>query len=153
MTADDEAPRARCGEALPSKGVQALILLDMIVHHTFRKWCFSSKRLSLNNLCLFSFGFVNKSVFSNLILAFVSINAFLIFGIGSVFEYLNTGADRSSMLHLELKKASNYIPSVLWSSKINEGRIIDKQSLETIEKDYLKAWYVKHVAYKNNNKR
>ena len=89
---------------------------------------------------------------SLLLLAFVGVNILLIFGIGKVFNYLNTGADRSSMLHLELKKAENYTPSLEWSEKVNEGRVIDQQSLKTIEKDYLKAWYVKHVAYKNNNK-
>ncbi len=95
---------------------------------------------------------LNKNIIRGLlILTFIVINAFLIFGIGSVFEYLNTGADRSSMLHLELQSASNYTPSMSWSNEINKGRVIDKQSLQTIEKDYLKAWYVKHIAYKNNN--
>ncbi len=95
---------------------------------------------------------LNKNITRGVILiVFILLNVFLIFGIAKVFEYLNTGADRSSMLHLELEKAANYVPAISWSETKNEGRQIDEQSLKAIEKDYLKAWYVKHLAYKNNN--
>jgi len=74
----------------------------------------------------------------------------IIFGISQVLSYLNSGADRSSMLHLELNKEEVYLPKVIWKDTTNPGRPIEKQTLEDIEKDYLNAWYVRQVAYQTN---
>ncbi|AXG68823.1 cellulase (glycosyl hydrolase family 5) [Kordia sp. SMS9] len=87
---------------------------------------------------------------SFLVLTYVVIISMLIFLISSAFTYLNTGADRSKMLHTEVKKADVYLPKMNWANDGNEGRKLDNQTLAKIESDYLNAWYVKHVAYKTN---
>ena len=91
-----------------------------------------------------------KIVRSVLIASYILIIAIIISGVSALIGYLNTGADRSTMLHTELKKIEQYIPKVEWSPLANEGRLIDEESLNNLENDYLDAWYVKQVAYKNN---
>ena len=54
------------------------------------------------------------------------------------------------MLHTEIKKIDQYTPSLEWSPLYNEGRPMDKQTLNKIEDDYLDAWYVRHIAFKTN---
>ena len=76
----------------------------------------------------------------------------LIFLISSLFSYFNTGADRSAMLHTEVKTIDQYVPKVSWKDDGNEGRYVDPQTLSSIESDYLDAWYVKHIANKTNLK-
>jgi len=94
---------------------------------------------------------INKNILrSILILSYIAIIALVLFGIGSLFNYLNTGADRSSMLHTEIKKIDQYLPKLEWMPLKNEGRPIDLQTLQSIENDYLDAWYVKHITYKTN---
>ncbi len=85
-----------------------------------------------------------------LMLSYIVIISLLIFLISSAFTYLNTGADRSKMLHTEVQKAEIYLPKMNWIDDGNEGRKLDVQTLAKIENDYLDAWYVKHVAYKTN---
>lgn len=94
---------------------------------------------------------INKNILrSILVLSYIAITAFVLFGIGSLYSYLNTGADRSTMLHTEIKKIDQYLPKLEWAPLTNEGRPMDAQTLNTIQNDYLDAWYVKHVAYKTN---
>ena len=94
---------------------------------------------------------LNKNILRiALILSYVVIIALVVFGISSLFSFLNTGADRSTILHTEIKKIDQYLPKIAWSPLNNEGRPIDEQTLNTIENNYLDAWYVKHVAYKTN---
>jgi hypothetical protein len=96
---------------------------------------------------------INKNILRGiLILSYILITALVIFGISTIFSYLNTGADRSTMLHIEIKKADQYLPKINWAPLNNEGRIMNTQTLNAIENDYLNAWYVKHIAYKNNIK-
>jgi len=85
-----------------------------------------------------------------LVFSYMLIISILIFLISSSFSYLNTGADRSKMLHTEVKKAEVYLPKMVWTTDGNEGRKLDAQTLAKIERDYLSAWYVKNVAYKTN---
>ncbi len=85
-----------------------------------------------------------------LMLSYIAVIALVIFGVSSLYSYLNTGADRSSMLHTEIKKVDQYLPKIVWAPLNNEGRPMDEQTLNTIENDYLDAWYVKHMAYKTN---
>lgn len=85
-----------------------------------------------------------------LVFSYMFIISLLIFLISSSFSYLNTGADRSKMLHTEVKKEEVYLPKMIWIEDGNEGRELDEQTLAKIENDYLDAWYVKHVAYKTN---
>lgn len=95
---------------------------------------------------------INKNILRGvLVLSYITIIAVIILGISSVFSYLNTGADRSSMLHTEIKKIEQYLPKIEWAPLINEGREMDLQTLKAIETDYLDAWYVKHIAYKTNS--
>ncbi|MCK8479339.1 glycoside hydrolase family 2 TIM barrel-domain containing protein [Psychroserpens algicola] len=85
-----------------------------------------------------------------LIVSYILIISLVVYAISALFGYLNTGADRSTILHTELKKIEQYKPKVIWMPLTNEGRPIDNESLKAIETDYLDAWYVKQVAYKTN---
>lgn len=94
---------------------------------------------------------IDKNIMrSSLIIFYIIIISMLLFLISSLYSYLNTGADRSKILHTELKDIRNYIPKITWVKDGNEGRIMDTQTLTEIEKDYLDGWYVKHIAYKSN---
>ncbi|MFX0558265.1 glycoside hydrolase family 2 TIM barrel-domain containing protein [Maribacter sp. CXY002] len=94
----------------------------------------------------------NKNAYrAFLIISFVAINVLVIFGIGAVFSYLNTGADRTTMLHLESEVHEVYLPKVVWTDTVGEGRPMEKQTLSEIERDYKRAWYVKNLAYNSNN--
>ncbi len=94
----------------------------------------------------------NKLLYrSFIILAFLSINAGIIYGISQVMAYLNTGADTSKMLHLDLKRTNYYVPEVNWISTTNPGRPLEPANQQKIEQDYLDAWYVKNLALENNN--
>ncbi|PKH51547.1 glycosyl hydrolase family 5 [Tenacibaculum sp. Bg11-29] len=85
-----------------------------------------------------------------LITSYIMITAFIIAGVSALFSYLNTGADRSMMLHTEIKKEVQYTPKITWAPLQNEGREMDMENLKNLERDYLNAWYVKHIAYKTN---
>ncbi len=82
---------------------------------------------------------------------FIGANVLILFGIGQLFSYLNTGADRSSILHVTLPDARVYLPKVIWENTNNPGRPIEEQTLSEIESNYLQSLYVKNVAYKTNN--
>jgi hypothetical protein len=93
----------------------------------------------------------NKNMYRGfLILSFVLIISFILFGISAVWVYLNTGADRGNMLHTELKNEEVYHPKITWEPLKNEGRLMDKSVLKDIEKDYLRAWYTKNRTFKTN---
>jgi hypothetical protein len=85
-----------------------------------------------------------------LVLSYIAVTVVVIFGLSGLISYLNTGADRSNMLHTEIKKIDQYLPKLEWEPLKNEGRPMDLQTLKAIESDYLDAWYVKHVAFKTN---
>jgi len=94
----------------------------------------------------------NRNIYRGILMfSFVLLLSFMLFGISSVWAYLNTGADRSKMLHAELISEDVYLPKVVWEPLNNEGRFMDNASLKNIEEDYLKAWYIKNVAYKTNS--
>ncbi len=94
---------------------------------------------------------MNKNLLrSALIVSYVIIIAVIVGGVSSLFSYLNTGADRSSILHTEIQKIDQYIPTVIWAPLDNEGRPMDDQTLGRLENNYLDAWYIKQVAYKAN---
>ncbi|WP_396600828.1 glycoside hydrolase family 2 TIM barrel-domain containing protein [Algibacter sp. R77976] len=85
-----------------------------------------------------------------LILSYVILIGLIIYGLSSLFSYLNTGADRSTMLHTEIKKVEQYLPKLEWEPLQNEGRPMDNENLNALQNDYLDAWYVKQIAYKTN---
>jgi hypothetical protein len=94
---------------------------------------------------------INKNILRIILIAsYIVIVALIISGVSALFSYLNTGADRSSMLHTEIKKVDQYLPKLVWEPLTNEGRPMDKENLKAIENDYLDAWYVMHIAYKTN---
>ncbi|GAA3510227.1 cellulase family glycosylhydrolase [Aquimarina addita] len=94
----------------------------------------------------------NKNLYRTLIIAsFIALNIGILFGISQVLLYLNTGADRSSILHLSVQNEEVYLPKVIWQDTTNPGRPITRHTLEMIQSDYLKAWYVRNVAYMSND--
>nr|WP_042291286.1 glycosyl hydrolase [Nonlabens ulvanivorans] len=94
----------------------------------------------------------NKNILrGGLILFYILIIALITLGISSLFSYLNTGADRSTMLHTEQIQERYYIPIIDWDTTNVKGRQLDATTLKSIEEDYLNAWYVKSRALKNNS--
>ena len=85
-----------------------------------------------------------------LILSFLAVNAVIMVGLSAVISYLNTGADRSTIVHLSKDLSPNYHPKVEWAPLANEGRPIASQTRAELEQDYLKAWYVRSVALETN---
>lgn len=95
----------------------------------------------------------NKNIYrAILILSFLGLNACVLFGISSVWSYLNTGADRSSRLNVQIAFDETYLPKMVWAIHENEGRPMEDGTLQEIEKDYLKAWYVRNRAFAANNR-
>ncbi len=84
---------------------------------------------------------------------YVTIVSVIFIGIGKVFTYLNTGANRNLMLHHKINETVHYQPNIEWTTADNEGRTVSNTILKNIEKDYLNSWYVKQIALnKNTNK-
>lgn len=86
-----------------------------------------------------------------LVTTYIMVIGVVLFLISGILSYLNTGADRSKMLHTQVFKERVYQPKITWKKDGNEGRKISEQVVNEIEKNYLDAWYVKQVAYKENN--
>ncbi len=96
---------------------------------------------------------ISKNIYRVLLVAsFLAINALILSGISALLAYLNTGADKSSMLHLEVPMEKVYAPKITWGTLDNPGRTMEKQTLQEIERDYLNAWHVRNVAYKKNDR-
>ncbi|MBU2938181.1 cellulase family glycosylhydrolase [Lacinutrix sp. C3R15] len=94
---------------------------------------------------------LNKKILRTILISsYIMIVALIISGISALFSYLNTGADRSTMLHTEIQKIEQYAPKLIWEPLNNEGRPMDNENLNALQNDYLDAWYVKQVAYKTN---
>lgn len=94
---------------------------------------------------------INKNIIrSGLIFFYVFIIAIIILGVSSLYSYLNTGADRSTMLHSEQIQERYYLPIMQWDTTAVKGRELDATTLKAIEEDYLNAWYVRASALKNN---
>lgn len=87
-----------------------------------------------------------------LIASFIAINLLLLVGISSILDYLNSGADRTSMLHLDKETVNTYLPKVNWENLENPGRVMEPNTLKTIEKHYLFSWFVKNKSLENNKK-
>ena len=78
---------------------------------------------------------LNKNIIRSILIAsYILIIVIIISGISSLFAYLNTGADRSSMLHTKLEKIEQYIPEVTWAPLNNEGRPMDELILKKFRK-------------------
>ncbi len=81
----------------------------------------------------------------------ILVNIGIIFGIGALVGYLNTGADRGKMFHASVELKADYSPDVKWDLSQQYGEIIDKQTLGRIEEDYLSAWYARQFAFLSNS--
>jgi len=94
---------------------------------------------------------MNRNIYRILVvISFLGVVIAILFIISQTLTYLNTGADRNSMLHVALNKEKVYLPKLVWKDTINPGRPIEKQTMNDIQTDYLNAWYVRNVAYQNN---
>ncbi|NER11601.1 Cellulase (glycosyl hydrolase family 5) [Muriicola jejuensis] len=94
----------------------------------------------------------NKNIYRVLLLfSFIGINAAILFGIGAVWVYMNSGADKASILHLSGETEDNYLPDIEWMDLENPGRPMEPQTLQEIEKDYLRSWYVRAIAFDSND--
>ncbi|WP_378186543.1 cellulase family glycosylhydrolase [Aquimarina sp. W85] len=82
-----------------------------------------------------------------LVSSFLLVNIAVLFGISQVLSFLNTGADRTSMLHINFEKKEVYRPKLLWQDSINPGRPIEKFTMRSIQSDYLKSWYVRQNSF------
>lgn len=85
-----------------------------------------------------------------LVVSFLAINVLILYAISNILGYLNEGADRSKMLHLDQIAEDTYLPKINWKPFENQGRAMEKQTLKTIEKHYLFSWFVKNNALKTN---
>lgn len=94
----------------------------------------------------------NKTVYRiGILVGFIIINAGVLFGISQVIAYLNTGADRSKMVHLDVTREDQYMPEITWQSLDNPGRPMEEANRLKIEEDYLDAWLVKNTAFLTGN--
>ena len=86
-----------------------------------------------------------------IIVAFLGINALLIFGISQVLAYLNTGADSSTIFHPDLLPENYYTPILTWDAIDNPGRPMEQPTLQRIENDYLRSWHTRYEAYRTGD--
>ena len=85
----------------------------------------------------------NKNIYrALLILSFIGLNLLLVAAISNILSYLNTGADKSTMLNLALGAEPVYKPYLVWKDSINPSRPIEKPTKKRVAQDYLNAWYV-----------
>ncbi len=95
---------------------------------------------------------MHKTIYRSLrIASFLAVNALVLFGIGRMFVYLNSGADRSSIFHEAVTHKDTYLPNLTWENTENPARPIEEQALKEIKDDYLKAWYVRQLALQTND--
>ncbi|GGD41599.1 cellulase family glycosylhydrolase [Muriicola marianensis] len=90
----------------------------------------------------------NKNIYRALLLiSFLGVNAALLFGIGAVWVYMNSGADKTSILHIASETEDTYLPDTEWRNLENPGRPMESQTLQDIERDYIRSWYVRSIAF------
>jgi len=71
--------------------------------------------------------------------------------LSKIYYEFNSGADRSTSLHIELKNNDYYLPNLSFNTNNSKGRKLNPEVLKNIKKDYLNAWYVKSYALKHND--
>ncbi len=95
---------------------------------------------------------INKNIYRGLlILSAVAIYGLVLLGISSAIAFMNSGADRSFMLNLDVEMKSVYRPQVSIETGQNEGRGIDATGLRKLQRDYLNSWYTRNEAFKYND--
>ena len=89
--------------------------------------------------------FNNKNMYRTLIiLSFIIVNGFVLFGVGQVLLFFNEGAERVQMLNLENESENHYLPKVEWIKTDNPGRRMEPHNIKKIEKHYLFALLAKN---------
>lgn len=97
---------------------------------------------------------LHKNVLKTILFTiYVGVTILVIYGLSAVFTYLNTGADRNLMLYTKINETVHYQPQITWDVSHVEGREMTNTALQSIEKDYLNAWYVKQVAFDKNTQK
>ena len=95
--------------------------------------------------------FNNKNMYRTLIiLSFIIVNGFVLFGVGQVLLFFNEGAERVQMLNLENESENHYLPKVEWIKTDNPGRRMEPHNIKKIEKHYLFALLAKNQSLKTN---
>ncbi len=87
----------------------------------------------------------------SIIVLFILINFIIVSIVSKIYYEFNSGADRTTSLHIELKNNDYYRPKVTLKASNSKGRKLNPEVLKNIEKDYLNAWYVKSYALKYND--
>lgn len=85
------------------------------------------------------------------IIAFLLVNFGIVSLLSTIYYEFNSGADRSKLLHIDLRKNDFYLPTINVSAGQTEGRIPNKEIIKSIKEDYVKAWYVQKYALQNND--
>ena len=86
-----------------------------------------------------------------IIAVFLGVNFGIISLLSTIYYKFNSGADRSKALHIDLRQNDYYLPKITINSSNSEGRPPNKEILKNIEEDYVKSWYVKKYALRNND--
>jgi len=86
-----------------------------------------------------------------ILIVFIFINFLIISVLSKIYYEFNSGADRSTSLHIELKNNDYYLPNLSFNTNNSKGRKLNPEVLKNIKKDYLNAWYVKSYALKHND--
>ncbi|SEE45814.1 Glycosyl hydrolase catalytic core [Tenacibaculum sp. MAR_2010_89] len=96
---------------------------------------------------------LNKRTFKQVVIitTFVLVNLLLISLLSKIYYEFNSGADRSKLLHIDLKNNTYYLPKIKVNYDNVEGRDPNEEIIKNIKKDYLKSWYVKKYALQNND--
>lgn len=87
----------------------------------------------------------------SIIIVFILLNFLIISVISKIYYEFNSGADRSTSLHIELKSNDYYLPKVTFNTSNSKGRKLNPEVLKNIKNDYLNAWYVKSYALNHND--
>ncbi len=86
-----------------------------------------------------------------IIILFVIINFGIVSLLSTIYYEFNSGADRSKLLHIDLRVNDYYQPKIKINGEDTEGRIPNREIIKNIREDYLKSWYVKKYAIQNND--
>ncbi|SEB50664.1 hypothetical protein SAMN04489761_1103 [Tenacibaculum sp. MAR_2009_124] len=90
-----------------------------------------------------------KQIF--IILFFITVNFGIVSLLSTIYYEFNSGADRSRLLHIDLRVNDYYQPKIKINGIDTEGRAPNREIIRNIKNDYIKSWYVKKYAMQNND--
>ncbi|MGG8497477.1 glycoside hydrolase family 2 TIM barrel-domain containing protein [Tenacibaculum sp. TC6] len=85
------------------------------------------------------------------IIVFLLTNFAVISLLSTIYYEFNSGADRSNLLHIDLKFNNYYLPKINIYTENTEGRKLNEEIIKNIREDYIKSWYVRKYALQNND--